>query len=429
MLQGMRFRPKQTSGSHTGPGTLPPPASFRKMRPVGKRNALVLVAVLFLMWFLNPLRVLSRYHKTGPKYPALYPLGSRMTVVTTSPYIYPAIEDADALRNIGVEGFFHRRSAKDALGKKKVVIESLNVLDDPNPAVQKALEDKQNQGLEADRAKNHFKNLAKLVFRSSSKHRLPKVVIVTAIDFNRYSLNALAEIVQNRVNYAHDHNYGIYVRWIQEFVPGFGSFDDVKDPKRAKWARLFCLRAAMFAFPDAEWFWYLDQDALIMNRGVNLESYLLSPAALRKAILREQPVMPPLGFIKTYKELQPENVKLIFTQSQHKIESNSFLVKNDVIGKAVVNTWHDKLFMNYNNFPYGPDSAIAHILLWHPYVLSKTALVSARMLNSFHKNDVNEEKKDEDDKNYYSGDLVVSWPTCSGALCENILKKYSSREL
>ena len=42
-------------------------------------------------------------------------------------------------------------------------------------------------------------------------------MIVTAVDFNKYSLDGLTKIVQNRVDYAHLQNYGVYVRWSEEF--------------------------------------------------------------------------------------------------------------------------------------------------------------------------------------------------------------------
>lgn len=99
----------------------------------------------------------------------------------------------------------------------------------------------------------------------------PEVIVVTAVDFDKYSVDGLAKIVQNRVDYAHFQKYGVYVRWAQEFIPQLNSMVALTDKERSKWVRLFCMRAAMFAFPHAKWFWYLDEDGLIMDMTVNIQ--------------------------------------------------------------------------------------------------------------------------------------------------------------
>lgn len=305
------------------------------------------------------------------------------------------------------------------------LFESLNTHDDPNPAKQKEKEEIENQVSQEKRAINNFKNQDKVVYSPKASESYPKVIIVTAIDFDKYEVSPLANIVQNRVNYAHAHDYGIYVRWHQEFAPFMNSIQFVTAKERAKWARLYCLRAAMFAFPKAEWFWYLDQDGLIMNLKVNLYDYLLSDEALERAALRDQPVVPPNGLIKTHKNLHSENVKLVVTQSESKIGTNSFIVRNDEIGRGMLDLWGDKLFVNYNNFPYGPDSAISHILQWHPFLLSKTAIVQARTINSvFTSETLEEDAKNGDHIHYFKGDLVATWSGCTDpTLCTNILGK------
>lgn len=310
---------------------------------------------------------------------------------------------------------------------EKLNLLSLNVLDDPDPAVQKMKEEAENAMSEEARARNVFKNHDKTKYVPKSKTNYPKIVIVTAVDYEKYSVDGLAKIVQNRINYAHLHGYGVYVRWYQEFVPRMNSKNFLLDKERVKWVRMLCVRAAMFAFPEAEWFWFLDQDGLIMNEKVDLENYLLGDEAMDQALLREQPVIPPNGLIKTYKNLKTENVKLIFTQSDSKIETNSFLAKNDEIGRAILDIWCDRLYLNYNNFPFGPDSAMTHILQWHPFVLSKTAIVPARTISSLHNaQPLADNAKGGDHTHYYAGDLVAQWSNCEGGLkCEETLNGYS----
>ncbi|GEQ70524.1 hypothetical protein JCM33374_g4202 [Metschnikowia sp. JCM 33374] len=422
MLSGVRFRPKGTSNTKG----LPLPGGFHRIKSVRDNRLLAVAMVVFLLWMFNPFRWFYSFSTPQDRYPAGHPPGTKHIVGSASPYIYPPIEDADILKKLDITDLVYRSPTDDGRDTK---LESLNFLDDPDPVKQKIKEDNENAVSDEARAKNHFKNQQKVVYKPKSQGNYPKVVIVTAIDFDRYSTKSLAKIVQNRVNYAHDHNYGVYVRWYQEFLPELNSMNFLGDQQRSKWIRLFCMRAAMFAFPEAEWFWYFDQDGLITNMRVGIYPYLLAPESLRRATLREHPIIPPKGLIKTYKNIQPANINFIFTQSETSIETNSFVVRNNDIGRAAIDTWRAKLYLDYNNFPNGPDSAITHILQWHPFVLSKTSIVSARTINSFYKENVSPSDKKTDHQHYFSGDLVAQWSTCSSTTeCERILSKFSGEK-
>ncbi|KAM9904231.1 hypothetical protein OXX69_007639 [Metschnikowia pulcherrima] len=422
MLKSMRFRPRSANGNAAQKGQLPLPGGFTRIKSVRDNRLVKLVVILIILWLFNPLRFVNFYSKHKPHYPPSRSPGSKHTIASASPYIYPPIEDADILRKIDINDLVHKVAGHDGSSTYK----SLNFLDDEDPFKQKIKEDNENAASDEARAKNHFKNQEKIVYKPKSSKNYPKIVIVTAVDFDKYSTKSLAKIVQNRVNYAHEHNYGIYVRWIQEFIPELNSMDYLGDQEKSKWVRLFCMRAAMFAFPEAEWFWYFDQDGLVTNMKVDLYSYLLTPDSLRIAALKEQPIIPPNGLIKTYKNIQPTNMNLIFTQSESMIETNSFIVRNNEIGRAVIDSWRAKLYLDYNNFPYGPDSAITHILQWHPFVLSKAIIVSPRTINSFYSETISPADKTTDHMHYFPGDLLASWPSCSSSTeCESILQKVS----
>lgn len=420
----LRLRPKLKAGQSSL--FLPEPATFKSIRPrTNKFGILILVAIV--LWFFNPFRWITYpFAPPAPRYPAAYPYTSEHVIETQSKYIYPVVEDVPKLKELGAKNLVRQVRVQDAEVPElqKTLLQSLNVLDDKDPVVQKQKEEAENAKLEEARVKNDFKNHDKKVFKPKSLKNYPKAVIVTAIDFDRYSMDAITKIIQNRVDYGYAQNYGVYVRWVQEFVPLMNSLNFLTDKERSKWVRLYCLRAAMFAFPHAEWFWYFDQDGLVMNQKVDLIEYLVDTESLRKSMLLEQPVIPPDGLIKTYKNVQPNRVRLIFTQSDRKIESNSFIVKNDFLGKGLLDTWGDRLFLNYNNFPYGPESAITHFLQWHPFVLSRTAIVPARTINSLHSESALDEKA-QDQMHYYSGDLVAQWSSCETPLkCEEVLNGY-----
>lgn len=419
MLANMRFRPKSRAARDQG--YLPVPATFQRIRLPRSRAGFVLLAVV-LLWFFTPFsRLLSR--TTTPTYPKGRPFSSPHILESTSKYIYPPIEDAPLLKGMGRGRLVKEIRVRDAnVPEVEIsVIHHLSLEDDPDPVAQKQKEEAENVLSDEFRARNKFKNQDRVVFRPKLTALYPKAVIVTTVDYEKYSLEGLTKIVQNRVNYAHKQDFGVYVRWKQEFMPQMNSVTFLNDAERTKWVRLLCLRAAMFAFPEAEWFWFLDEDGLIMNLNVNLIDYILKPEALGPALLRERPVIPPNGVIKTYKNIRPELVRLVFTQSESKLETNSFLVKNDEVGRGILDIWTDKLFVNYNNFPYGPDSAISHIMQWHPYVLSKLGIIQARKINSWHP----ALPETLDHMHFAPGDFVVQWSDCVNPLsCEEVLNGY-----
>lgn len=390
---------------------------------INRQKWVKLAATIFtfvlLLTFLNPLPTLARLvkRKNAPSYPPAHPLTSMNAIETNSKYIFPPVEHALALKQIDVNELFKIYQVRDANAPEieKTIIESLNKLDNPDPALQKAKEDEENKGSERAKIINAFKNHDKIVYRPKSKKGYPKVVVVTSIDFQKYSQETLVSLVQNRVDYAHAQNYGVYVRWHQEFLPVLSSLSYLQTHEKAKWVRLYCMRAAMLAFPHAEWFWYLDQDGLVMKQSIDLLQYVLNTESLDPIMMRETPLVPPDGAIKTYRNSKASTVRLIATQSNKKLETYSFIVKNDAIGKAIVNMWGDPLYLNYPSFHFGLDSALTHILQWHPFVLSKTAIIPARTIGARYVND-----KSKDDKtSYFKNDFVAQWADCENPVtCE-----------
>lgn len=406
-------------------GYLPLPAGFNQ-NVQKQRYPIIITVVLIFLIYINPFQFsLLQSSGSNEEFPKPHPFTSKHTIETNSRYIYPKIEHASLLKELGVKNLVKDVRVRDANFPEieKSLIKSFNFYDDQDQSVQKLREDDENAGSNLAKAKNYFKNQDKYVYKPKKASQYPDLIVVTAIDFEKYSFEALVKIVQNRVNYAHDQNYGIYIRWYQEFLPVLNSFSYLKDQEKRKWARLYCLRAAMFAFPKAKWFWYIDEDSLIMDLSVNMDAYMLDPKILDPIILRDQSIIPPAGLVKTHKNMKAENVKLIVTQSDTKVETVSFLLKNDAVGKGILEIWGDVLYLNYLNFPNGPDSALSHILQWHPFVLSKTAIIPSKAIASKHK----EPEDTTSEKNVYKdGDFVAQWSNCIGIKCEQVLNHYDA---
>lgn len=402
-LQNTRFR--TTACNNILIFTASNPSTFMSLKPRTKTKlnykGLLLIPLLVLFVYCFP----YTKHKPTYNYPPPHPYTSKSIILSNSKYIYPEIQHASLLNEFGLKNLVVEQRVRDSFSPdiEKILLTSLDENDSPD-------------GLGGE-VKTKFANLDKRVY-NHRKGKYPEIIIVTLIDFQKYSFEALVKIVQNRVDFAHANSYGVYVRWYQEFLPHLNSFTSLSSPEKRKWVRLYCLQAAMFAFPEASWFYFIDEDALIMEFD-NLQKKLLNNL---DAVSMETSIIPPSGLIKT--SPQVDDPKLIISQSKSKIETNTLLIKNDPIGRAILSIWGDILYSNYVNFPNGPDSALTHILQWHPYILSKTVIVPGRLIGSKHY-----ELENSDPNGYQEGDFVVQWSDCKGVKCEQALNHYAAKSL
>jgi hypothetical protein len=65
------------------------------------------------------------------------------------------------------------------------------------------------------------------------------------------------------------------------------------------WGKLPALLDAMRKYPEADWIWWLDIDAIIMSPEIDLHKYLLDPETLQSKFLNGEPI------IYLTEELQP----------------------------------------------------------------------------------------------------------------------------
>ncbi|ODQ82577.1 glycosyltransferase family 34 protein [Babjeviella inositovora NRRL Y-12698] len=409
------FKPK-------GKSYLSLPTKYMRYTNKWRKTVLSFLFLVFIyLFFVSPSAVpqgkfsqLLGKSRRAAKYPKVHGLHVK-EIRLKSPLIFPPIESAPLLKEIGLSGLFHTKVLHDPTTKTDKTIYQYfdeDFLSDNNELSN--VNNKKDDGALLS-AKKAFLNHGKRVFTGSQS---PEIVVVTAIDFDKYELSGLMKIVQNRVDYAQKQSYGVYVRWIQEFVPILQKHNNDKE-----WTRLMVMRAAMHAFPNAKYFWYLDQDSLIMRYDIDLYDYILRPAALDPIMIRDQSVIPPGGVIKTYSDAKPESVRLFLTQLDTKIETDSFILRNDVYGKAILEFWMDPLYRTYGKFSAHQDSALALMLQWHPLILSKTALIPARTISSL--NTYMELPEGGDDVHYSEGDLVVLFRDCSKhQTCQKDMEPY-----
>lgn len=228
----------------------------------------------------------------------------------------------------------------------------------------------------------------------------PPLVLVVGIRA-KDAKELLELVVENRRKYAEKHQYGLYIRYLDDF--------DMADSEDLTKAAL--MRDAMAAFPTAEWMWYLEQDAAIMNMDHDIYSQLLTPEALNPQMIRGAPVVPPQSEVHTYKRVPASNIEFVCAQNDRGLSSTSFFVKNTrLYGQILMEFWSDPLQRQYVGFKTRnegvisgqSDASLTHLVQWHPLLFSRMAVVPAKAVGSWI-----DDGATIHDQQYANGDFVA----------------------
>jgi mannan polymerase II complex MNN11 subunit len=241
----------------------------------------------------------------------------------------------------------------------------------------------------------------------------PKIVLVTSLDADSFTSDTLSRVLNDRKQYAQTHGYGLYARFAQEYGEKY-----TRAFYPTSWAKVSVARAAMHAFPDAEYFWYLDQNAVIMNPKTSVESLIQNVGT---DMLTNQNVVHKSSVIKTDSKPYPNRVEFIFSQDEIGLSSFSFIYKNSDFSKSLLEYWNDPRHYNYWGFEKAESSALNHLAQWHPSMFRRMALISARKFAS-----MTAVTQGFDHLLYGLGDFVVTLRNCqqNPTNCETDLNKY-----
>ncbi|KAK8862473.1 galactosyl transferase GMA12/MNN10 family-domain-containing protein [Apiospora arundinis] len=237
----------------------------------------------------------------------------------------------------------------------------------------------------------------------------PPVVIVTAFDEKSVGSEFIRNAKANRREYAKLNGYKVH-------LVSASDYDLNGSP--LSWAKVPAMRHAMAKYPNAKFFWYLDQNSLIMNPSLKIDDYVLSARKLETNMIKDLPVVPPDSIIKTFSHLKGDDVSFVLTQDKEGLSSGSFIIRNGDWAEFFLDTWFDPLYRSYN-FQKAEAHALEHIVQWHPTILSKLAIVPQRLINAYSNNKVGAQ--------YEDNDIVVRFPGCAnpGELqCEEESKRF-----
>jgi len=173
--------------------------------------------------------------------------------------------------------------------------------------------------------------------------RPDQVILLTATDGQGYNgaiKNVVQLAVENRKAYCKHHGYIYHFIDISKYDLG-GS--------HAVWKKIPAIVEAFNTYPDAQWVFWLDLDAIIMTPEQDLNSLLLSKSAMQKALAvgdrHHGPGWEPLS---TFQQavVDFENTDMLIAQDHNGVNAGSFLIRRSKYTRWLLDMWADPFFMH-----------------------------------------------------------------------------------
>lgn len=170
------------------------------------------------------------------------------------------------------------------------------------------------------------------------------------------------------------------------------------------WAKLPSIIDSFNQFPDAQWVWWLDSDAIIMSPEVDLSSQLLSHDALFHCLEKEMEIRRGSGGgrteIFTPKNPDVSQIDIIVSQDHNGLNAGSFFIRRSQFTKMLMDLWADPQFINAR-WASQEQEALLRLVLNHKFVRDHVGYVSQRVLNAY-----------PFSRGWSPGDLVVHFAGC-----------------
>lgn len=217
--------------------------------------------------------------------------------------------------------------------------------------------------------------------------RPDQVIILTATDGHGNN-GGIKDIVQlaeeNRKAYCKHHGYIYHFVNISQYDLG-GS--------HAVWKKLPAIVESFNTYPDAQWVFWLDLDAIIMTPQQDLNSLLLSKQGMQTALAagdRHHSVdWDPMN---TYQQavVDFDNTDILIAQDHNGLNAGSFLIRRSKYTQWLLDMWADPFFMHMD-WPGKEQDTLVRIRIDHievkftnglRYTLSATIKPSENILVS-----------------------------------------------
>lgn len=167
----------------------------------------------------------------------------------------------------------------------------------------------------------------------ASGPRPGQFILLTAADGgnNNGVDHMLERALQNRQEYCDAHGYICHWVDISRFDGGnYGPH----------WKKLPAIIETFQTFPDAQWIWMLDVDAIIMSPEVDIVKRLLTHNGMRNELLRNETIKRTEYF--TQSQIDVNDIDLVIAQDHGNINTGSFMVRRTESVQWILDMWRSE---------------------------------------------------------------------------------------
>ncbi len=179
------------------------------------------------------------------------------------------------------------------------------------------------------------------IFYDPAGPRPEQIVILTASDGGGHNggiENIVERAMENRKAYCE------YQGYINHFI-NISKFD--LDGAHPVWKKLPAIVETFNKFPDAQWVWMLDLDAIVMTPTVDLRETLLSEKGMQRGLdlgaYLHRANWKSLG-LWTPSEVDFQNTDFLIAQDHNGVNAGSFFIRRSKFTQLFVDMWADPFF-------------------------------------------------------------------------------------
>ncbi|KAF2423289.1 hypothetical protein EJ08DRAFT_596244 [Tothia fuscella] len=229
-----------------------------------------------------------------------------------------------------------------------------------------------------------------------------QIVVVTATDGNGHNGGIDDIILQtsmNRKQYCAYHGYNYHFVNISQF--------DLEGAHPV-WKKIPAIVDAFNTYPEAQWVFFLDLDAIIMNPKQDLNTLTLSHPGMQKSLDFGRQFTgserTPLGvYMPSERDAHLQDIDMLIAQDHNGINAGSFFLRRSKYTQWLLDMWSDPFFMKMDWAGKEQDTLL-HFIKHHRTFREHVGLLKQRVANAY--------PEGGDEMRWQKDDLVVHLAGC-----------------
>ncbi|KAA8898372.1 hypothetical protein TRICI_006567 [Trichomonascus ciferrii] len=206
----------------------------------------------------------------------------------------------------------------------------------------------------------------------------PKVIILSACD-SSCDPDIVNKSLMNRETYAAQFDNVIH-----QYV----DLEKYKHDKSSAWFKIPAIQDMFKRAPEADWIWWLDIDAVIMNKSINICRDILSRQVIETCLAWDHPLRDTDTKFRGHKYFSKatppklHELDLIISQDQLGLNAGSFFIRRSAFADILLDLW--SAVDEQEHWNRHEQDGLIHLLLTYKSLLRHVALVPQRLFNSYH---------------------------------------------